>query len=141
MTHATTVPARRLPTPMGRTIRQEVRLALGHKLCPPKVDLGLGTNSTSPELGLGYLLLANPAGGHSFNYGAHVFESWNGLGRLERTSASPEPSPNLDIRNGKAPNVTIYFRVDVLLRSVLPYSLLCQPLRHVQPSCQGGSGM
>jgi hypothetical protein len=33
MTHAGTVPARRLPTPDGTHIRQECRLALGRKLC------------------------------------------------------------------------------------------------------------
>jgi hypothetical protein len=32
------------------------------------------------------------------------------------------------------PGVT---RTDVLLRSVLPYLVLCQPLRYGQPPCQG----
>jgi hypothetical protein len=32
-------------------------------------------NSASPEPGLGYLFPANPTGGHSFNYVAHVYES------------------------------------------------------------------
>jgi hypothetical protein len=33
----------------------------------PEADLSLETNSASPEPGLGYLLPANPVGGHSFN--------------------------------------------------------------------------
>ena len=80
-----------------------------------------GANSASLEVdfgpGLSYMLPTNPAGGHSFNYGAHVFESWNGLGRdLGRTSASPEPGSNLNIHNGEASNITIHCRADVLLR-------------------------
>jgi hypothetical protein len=47
----------------------------------PKVDLSLGRNLASPEHDLCYLLLANPVGGHSFNYGAHIYESWSELGR------------------------------------------------------------
>jgi hypothetical protein len=69
------------------------------------------------EPGLGYLLPANPAGGHSFHCGAHVFEYRDGLDRdLGRTSASSEPDSNLDIYNGKAPNVIKYCRADALLR-------------------------
>jgi hypothetical protein len=41
----------------------------------PEVESDIKTNSASPEPGLGYLLPMNPVGGHSFNYGAHVFES------------------------------------------------------------------
>jgi hypothetical protein len=33
----------------------------------PEADLSLKTNSASPKPGLGYLLPANPAEGHSFN--------------------------------------------------------------------------
>jgi hypothetical protein len=103
----------------------------------PKVDSGLGTNATLPRPGLGYLLPANPTGGHSFNCGVHVFESWNELDRdLGQTSASPKPSSNLDIRNKKVPNVTIYCRADVLFGGFFPYLLLCQPLRYGQPPCQ-----
>jgi hypothetical protein len=102
----------------------------------PEVDLDLGANSASPEPGLVYLLPTNPAGGHSFDYGTHVFQSWSGLDRdLEQTFASPEPSSSVDIRNGKAPDVTVYCRVDVLLKGFLPYSVLCHPLRHGQPPC------
>jgi hypothetical protein len=90
---------------------------LGANSTLPDVDLGLGTSSASPVPRLGYLLRANPAGDHSFNCGAHVFESWNGLGHdLGQTFVSPEPSSDLHIRNRKAPNITIYCIADVLFR-------------------------
>jgi hypothetical protein len=97
-----------------------------------------GANSASLEVdfgpGLSYMLPTNPAGGHSFNYGAHVYESWSGLGRdLGRISASREPDYSHDTRNGKASDVIVYYRGDVLLKGFLPYSALCQPLRHGQP--------
>jgi hypothetical protein len=58
----------------------------------PEVDLGLGTNSASPKLGLGYLLPTNFAGGYSFNYGAHVFES--GTSSVATSGGLP-PRPSL----------------------------------------------
>jgi hypothetical protein len=107
----------------------------------PEVDPGLGTNSSSPKLSLGYLFTANPVGGHSFNCGVHVFDSWDGLGRgLGRTSVSPEPGSDLDICNGKTSNVTRYCRADVLLRAFFIYLIMCQPLWYGQPPCQGCSG-
>jgi hypothetical protein len=96
----------------------------------PKVKLGPGTNSASPEPDLSYLLPANPAGGHSFNCGTHVFEFRNGLGRA---FASPEPGLDLHICNEKAPNVMRYCRADALLRGLFPNLVLCQPLRYEQP--------
>jgi hypothetical protein len=48
---------------MGRTIRQECRMALGRELCLAEGDLGLGTNFASPEPGLVYLLPANTGAG------------------------------------------------------------------------------
>jgi hypothetical protein len=110
----------------------------GANSASPEVGLNLGTNSASPEPGLGYLLPVNPTGGHSFNCGTHVFESWNKLGHdFGRTSTSPEPDSNLDIRNKNVPDVTIYYITDVLPRGFLPYSVSCQPLWHGPPPCQG----
>jgi hypothetical protein len=97
--------------------------SLGANSTLPEVNLGLATNSASPEPGLGYLLPANPAGDHSFNCGTHVYESWSGLGHdLARSSTSPEPGSSLDFCNRKAPNVTVYYKADVLLKGFLSYS-------------------
>jgi hypothetical protein len=99
---------------------------LGANSASPKVDLGLKTNSTSPELCLSYLLPANPVGGHSFNCGVQISESWSGLGRdLGQIFVLPKLGSNLDICNIKAPNVTIYCRANILLRGFLPYSVPC----------------
>jgi hypothetical protein len=124
--------------PMGRTYDKSVGWHSDANSASPEATLSLGANSASPEPDLGYLLLANPAEDHSFNCGAHVYESWSGLGDgLGRTSACPEPSFGLDINNEKASDVTVYCRADVLLKGHLPYRVLCQPLRHGQPPCQG----
>jgi hypothetical protein len=113
----------------------------GANSASPKVKLGLGTNSTSPKPVLGFLFPTNPAGGHSFDYGTHVIESQNKLGRdLVRTSTSPKPGPDLDIHNRKVPDVIGYCRDDTLLRSFFPYLVLCQPLWYEQPPRQGGLG-
>jgi hypothetical protein len=99
-----------------------------------------GANSASPEvdLGLDYVLLANPAGGHSIRCITHVFESLSGLGLyLGQTFTSSEPEFGLDICNGKAPDLTVNSRACVLLQCVLPYSTLCQPLQHGQPPWKG----
>jgi hypothetical protein len=94
----------------------------------PKANTILGTNSTSLEPGLGYLL-PNPVEGHPFNCDAHVYESWSGLDHdLGRTSALPEPGFDLDISNGKALDVTMNYRADVLPKGFLPYPALHQPL-------------
>jgi hypothetical protein len=53
----------------------------GANSASPEVDLSLGANSASLKPGIGYLLAANPTGGHSFDYGTHIFKSWSGLGR------------------------------------------------------------
>jgi hypothetical protein len=50
MTHATTVPAHRLPTPMGCKIRQECRLALGRALPRPKSTPASGQSPPRPIL-------------------------------------------------------------------------------------------
>jgi hypothetical protein len=128
------------PLPLGHTIRQERGMALGRKLCLAWSRLRARAKLCLARARPRYMLLANPAGGHSFNCGAHVYESWSGLGRdIGRISASREPGSSRDIRNGKAPDITIYCRANVLLNVFFPYSAPCQPLRHGQPPWQGGS--
>jgi hypothetical protein len=76
----------------------------------PDVELTLGTNSASPELGLGYLLPLPPPPRiprkATLLTVAHVIETQDGLGLdLGQTSASPEPGSALDILMENAPNV------------------------------------
>jgi hypothetical protein len=123
---------------MGRTIRQKCRLVLERKLClarsRPRPRNQLRLAQARPRLPAP----TNPVGCHFLNCIAHVYEFCSGFGHdLEQTSASPESGLNLDISNGMAPNVTVYCRADILLRDFLPYSVLCQPLRHVQPLFKG----
>jgi hypothetical protein len=126
---------------MGYTYRKSTRWPSGANSASPEANLILRTNAASPEPDLGYLLPTNPVGGHSFNCDTHVYESWSGLGHdLGQTYASPEPDFGLDIGNGKASDVTINYRADVLPKGFLPYSALHQPLRYGQPPCQVGLG-
>jgi hypothetical protein len=121
---------------MGHAYDKSVGSSSGANSTSPEDSLNLGTNSASPEPGLGYLLHVNLAGDHSFNYVAHVYESWSGLGHdLVQTSASPEPSFDLDIINERVSNVTRNSGADVLPRGFSPYTT-----RHGQPLCQVGSG-
>jgi hypothetical protein len=87
----------------------------GARSTSPEAGLSLETNSASLEPGLGYLLLANPIGGHSLNCVAHVYESWSRLDpSLEQTSTSPEPGFGLDIIIKRAPNVTRNSEANIL---------------------------
>jgi hypothetical protein len=124
--------------PMGHIYDKSAGCRSGANSASPEVNLALGTNSASPKPGIGYLLPTNLAGGHSFNCGVHVYESWSELNHdLRRTSVLPEPSFSLDTSNGKALNIIVYCRVDVLIRGFSPYSVLCQPLQYEEPPCQG----
>jgi hypothetical protein len=126
---------------MGHTYDKSAGCSSGASSILPAASLNLGTNFASPESGLSYLLPVNPAGGHSFNYVAHIYESWSGFDHsLRQTSASPEPGFGLDIINEKAPDITRNSGANVLPRGFSPYSTLHQPLRHGQPPCQVGSG-
>jgi hypothetical protein len=128
--------------PMGCRYVKSAGWPSGANSASPEVELSLGTNSTSPEPRLGCLIYVNLAGDHSFNHASRIFESLNGLGHyLGQTSVSPEPGFGLDVSNGKASDITVNCRAYVLLQDFLPYSVLCQPIRHGQPPCQGGSGM
>jgi hypothetical protein len=60
---------------MGRIYDKSAGWPSGANFASPEANLGLGTNSALLEPSLGYLLLANPAGDHSFNCIAHVYES------------------------------------------------------------------
>jgi hypothetical protein len=69
---------------------------------------------------------------------AHVFESQNGFGHdLERTSASPKTSSDLDIRDGGHPNVIRYCGADTPLKNLFPLGAsnisLIPPLLEVGP--------
>jgi hypothetical protein len=64
-----------LPTLDGTHIRQSADWSSGASSTSLEAGLSLGTNSASPGPGLGYLLHANPVGGHSFNFVTHIYES------------------------------------------------------------------
>jgi hypothetical protein len=93
------VHARRLPTPDGTCNKTEKRTGPPAQT-PPRPTQGSpsGQNSASPELGLGYLLPYESCEGPLLRTVTRVINSQDGLGRdLGRTSASPEPSSDLDI--------------------------------------------
>jgi hypothetical protein len=141
LSNAATVPPRHLPSTDGTRIRQSVGWTSGGNYASPEADLGLGTNSVSPEPSLCYLLPANPTGGHSFNYVVHVYESRSGLNHgLGQTSTLPEHGFGLDIINKRALDVTRNSEAGVLSRAFLSYSSLHQPLRHGQLPHQVGLG-
>jgi hypothetical protein len=86
----------------------------GGNYASPEAGFSLGTNSASSEPGLGYLLLANPAGGHTFNCVVYKCESRSRLGHdLGQTSASSEHNLGLDKTNEGTSDVTRNSRSDV----------------------------
>jgi hypothetical protein len=120
-----TVPPRRLPTSDGTRILQSVGWTSGGNYASPEAGLSIRTNSASPEPGLGYLLPVNLAGGHSFHYVTHIYESRSKLDHdLGQTSTSLEHGFGLDIINERAPDVTRNSGAYILPKSFLSYSAL-----------------
>jgi hypothetical protein len=125
MTHVTVVPARCLPTP-GGTYNTTRMQAKPRAQTLPRPSPASATCSRK-------------------SHRRPLLQLWRThLRILERARSRPrtdfrlaKPDSNLDIRNGKAPSVTIYCKADVLLRAFLPYSVLCQPLWHGKPLVRG----
>jgi hypothetical protein len=94
-----TVHACCLPVLMGHVIQQKSGPALGRKLhLARRKAHPQEKNSTSLELGLGYLLPCESCEGPLLQIVACVIESQDVLGRnLWWTSASPKPGSDLDI--------------------------------------------
>jgi hypothetical protein len=84
---------------MGHVYNRRADLPLGANSISPDAELTLKKkNSTSLELGLGYLLPCESCEGPLLQIVACVIESQDVLGRnLWWTSASPKPGSDLDI--------------------------------------------
>jgi hypothetical protein len=68
----------------------------------------------------------------------HAFESQNEFGHdLERTSASLDPSSNLNIYDGGHPNVIRYYGADAPLKKLFPILVTVSTITVWATPCQG----